>query len=96
MRFDATLSREEAAPKPSPEPVMLICGRLSVEPARCLMVGDFLYDMQAAERAGSMTMLVESPHRDKFEYEADFEVSNLHEALEIIRWMADGAEKNDE
>ena len=96
LRFDVTLSREEAAPKPSPEPVMLICDRLGVEPARCLMVGDFLYDMQTAERAGAMTMLVESPHREKFEYEADFEVSNLHEALEIIGRMADGEEKNDE
>jgi len=96
LRFDVTLSREEAAPKPSPEPVKVICERLGVAPARCLMVGDFLYDMQTAERAGAMTMLVESPHREKFEYDADFEVSNLHEALEIIRRMADGDENDGE
>lgn len=92
LRFDCTLSREEAAPKPSPEPIMIICERLGVQPQKCLMVGDYLYDMQTGERAGAMTMLVHSPNRHKFEYNADFEVSNLHDALKIIRHLAEEKE----
>jgi len=91
LRFDAVVTREDAEPKPSPQPVLLICRRLGVAPAETLMVGDYLYDMQAGERAGTMTLLVHSPHRDKFEFTPDFEVSGLVEATQIIARLLDGA-----
>lgn len=96
LHFDTTLSREEAAPKPSPEPIQVICQRLGIQPHKCLMVGDYLYDMQTAERAGAMTMLVHSPHRHKFDYDADFEVPNLHDALELVRRMTQPEERDDD
>lgn len=93
MRFDITLSREDSEPKPSPSPLLLICERLAMEPAKALMVGDYLYDMQSAERAGAITMLVDSPHRHRFEYDADYEVADLHRALEIIRGLVNSEEE---
>lgn len=85
MTFDCVVSRDdEVAPKPSPEPVLLICRRLSLLPPECLMVGDYLYDVQCGQAAGARTMLVHGPHRDKFAAEPDFEVKDLHEGRKVI------------
>lgn len=85
LHFDCVVSREDAAPKPSPEPVLLICKSLGVSPHEALVVGDFLYDTQAGQAAGTMTLLLDGPHRDRFEANADYEAASLHEALRIIR-----------
>ena len=87
MRFDITLSREDSEPKPSPEPVLHICRELGVPPERCLMVGDYLYDMQSGERAGAMTLLVDSPNRHRFDFDADYEAADLHDAMDIIKGL---------
>lgn len=85
MRFDCVLSRDdEAAPKPSPEPVLLICRQLGIAPSEALMVGDFLYDVQCGQAAGARTMLVHGPHRDKFSAEPEFEVKDLNEGRAVI------------
>ena len=90
LRFDYAVTRDDAAPKPSPEPVLLICRELGVEPRDALMVGDYLYDIQSGHAAGARTMMLDGPHRHKFEIDADYEAASLHEALEIIRTILDG------
>ena len=87
--FDFTVTRHDAEPKPSPAPVLLICKELNVAPEDALMVGDFLYDIQSGQAAGARTMLLDGPHRHRFEIEADYEAATLHEALEIIQKMLD-------
>jgi len=84
MRLDCVLSRDDSAPKPSPEPILLICRRLGIAPSEALMVGDFLYDVQCGQAAGARTMLVHGPHRDKFTAEPDFEVKDLREGRKVI------------
>ncbi len=84
MQFDCVLTREDSAPKPSPEPILLICRKLGIAPEEALMVGDFLYDIQCGQAAGARTMLVNGPHRAKFTAEPDYEVGDLREAREII------------
>ena len=42
LAFDVVLAREDSPPKPDPEPVRIICRRLGLQPADCLMVGDYL------------------------------------------------------
>ena len=39
--------------KPDPEPVLMGCGRLGLEPAACAYVGDSPFDLQAARAAGT-------------------------------------------
>ncbi len=55
LRFDCWLSREDARPKPSPEPLLKIARALDVPPERMLMVGDYKFDVQAGRAAGSRT-----------------------------------------
>lgn len=42
--------------KPDPEPVLLACSRLAVQPGAALFVGDDLRDVQAGQAAGSRTV----------------------------------------
>jgi HAD superfamily hydrolase (TIGR01509 family) len=56
--FHATYTREDGPPKPSPAGVISICGRIGVDPARTLVVGDYKYDILAGRDAGCRTALV--------------------------------------
>lgn len=60
LRFEAIVTREDAAPKPSPEPVRLACRTLGLEPAETVFVGDGEFDMQAGRAAGCTTVLLKN------------------------------------
>ena len=61
LHFDAVVTREDAPPKPAPEPVWLGCRRMDLTPAEVLFVGDFEFDMLAGRRAGVRTVLLRGP-----------------------------------
>ena len=52
LRFDLTLSREDARPKPAPDLICLALERLGCSPAETRFVGDGAYDRQASAAAG--------------------------------------------
>jgi HAD superfamily hydrolase (TIGR01549 family) len=85
LQFDFVISREDSAPKPSPEPIHMICRRFGVRPEETLMVGDYLYDIQAGQAAGAKTILVYGPHRHTFVAQPDYEVASLEEARAIMQ-----------
>lgn len=58
LRFDTTVTREDAPPKPRPEPLWLICERLKIPPAQALMVGDHAMDVEAGRNAGMRAALI--------------------------------------
>jgi len=86
VRFDAVVSREDAPPKPAPDPVLLACRRMGVEPAAAMFVGDFEFDLLAGRRAGVTTVLLRSPALRSSE-RADLAVDSL---TELRRWLDEG------
>ncbi|MBI4573545.1 MAG: HAD family hydrolase [candidate division NC10 bacterium] len=87
LRFDAVITREDAPPKPAPEPVWLACRRMGLSPSDVLFVGDFEFDMLAGRRAGVRTVLLRNPALAASEH-ADLSVESLGELrdqLEIGR-----------
>lgn len=50
-------AREDAAPKPDPEALLAIAGEWRIHPKHCAYIGDFRYDIEAAERAGMLPVL---------------------------------------
>ena len=44
--------RDEAAPKPAPDGIVLLADRMRIPPGRCLMVGDSHHDLRAGRAAG--------------------------------------------
>jgi len=78
LRFDAVVTREDAPPKPAPEPVWLACRRMGLSPSDVLFVGDFEFDMLAGRRAGVRTVLLRNPALAASEH-ADLSVESLGE-----------------
>jgi len=60
LHFDAIVTREDAPPKPAPDPVWLACTRMGLGPSEVVFVGDFEFDMLAGRRAGTRTVLLRS------------------------------------
>jgi HAD superfamily hydrolase (TIGR01509 family) len=83
LRFEAVVTREDAPPKPAPEPVWLACQRMGVPPSEALLVGDFEFDMLAGRRAGVRTVLLRNPAQASSEY-ADLSVDSLGELRAVL------------
>jgi HAD superfamily hydrolase (TIGR01509 family) len=84
LRFDVCIAREDAEPKPSPQPVRLIAEKLGVQPEELLMVGDYVFDMQAGRAAGATTVLVRSAKLPEPPSEADYVIDELTELLALV------------
>ncbi|MGD8268515.1 MAG: HAD family hydrolase, partial [Desulfobacterales bacterium] len=87
--FDLIITRDDPIPpKPSPEGVLQAAGRFNIDPDEILMVGDFYFDIQAGQRAGALTVLLDNgglgpPPAD---LTADFTVNTLDRVRPIVRY----------
>lgn len=82
--FAVIITREDPVkPKPSGEAIRLAARRLSVDPGRVLMVGDFDFDMEAGRRAGAMTAWLRTPGAAPAAY--DLAVDTLLELKAVVR-----------
>jgi phosphoglycolate phosphatase-like HAD superfamily hydrolase len=75
------VTREDAPPKPAPDPVWLACRRMGVEPTDVVFVGDYEFDMLSGRRAGARTVLLRSGTMTESAH-ADFSVGSLSELRE--------------
>ncbi|WP_299808953.1 HAD family hydrolase [uncultured Shewanella sp.] len=55
--IEVLLTRFDAKAKPHPEGVELICAKWQIKPANILFVGDYLFDLQTANNAGTRSIL---------------------------------------
>ncbi|TLX48152.1 phosphatase [Pseudoalteromonas phenolica] len=51
LRFDIVLTRDDAPAKPDPTALLQVTDSWQVNPSQCIYVGDFLFDIQAADNA---------------------------------------------
>lgn len=85
LDFDVVVTREDAPPKPSPEPLLLACRRLGTRAARAWMVGDYRYDIEAGRAAGcAATVLLLDTGHAPFEHEASFVIRQLRELPGLV------------
>ena len=83
LHFDMVVAREDAEPKPSPQPVLLIAEQLGIAPDRLLMVGDYKFDIMSGQAAGSKTaLLLVRPMSD--EVTPDYVIESLGELVPIL------------
>jgi HAD superfamily hydrolase (TIGR01509 family) len=83
LKFDVIVSRDDAPPKPSPQPVLLISKKLGLRPRELLVVGDFHFDVQAGRSAGARTaFLLNSNYHPP--QDADYHLHNLEDLLKIV------------
>jgi HAD superfamily hydrolase (TIGR01509 family) len=78
IRFDAVVTREDAPPKPAPEPVWAACRGMGLQSSEVMFVGDYEFDMLSGRRAGARTVLLRSGTITASEH-ADLSVDSLAE-----------------
>jgi len=78
------IAREDAEPKPSGKPLIMLSKMLESPTEKMLFVGDFLWDMLAGRNAGVKTVLLVNEHSKRFEHLADYRVNKLDEIIRII------------
>ncbi len=71
------LGRSEAPPKPNPAGIQRILSRWGADPGDAVMVGDYLFDLQAGKVAGTSTVHVGRPDGMIWPEFTDLAVSSL-------------------
>jgi HAD superfamily hydrolase (TIGR01549 family) len=56
--FDVVVGGDEVEPKPSPEPILLACKKLQLQPHDVLYIGDTMADIEAGISSGCTTAIV--------------------------------------
>lgn len=84
VKFHPVLTREFPHIKPAPEPVLHILDEWQLEPEECLMVGDYIHDIQSANAAGVHSCYYKNPGVKHWDDEADFTVSSYRELETLV------------
>lgn len=80
---DAVVGRDEAEPKPSPAGVRWHLERWGAPAEEAVMVGDYLFDLEAGRAAGVATVYVDPEGRFPFRDHADEAVETLDGLLAL-------------
>jgi len=85
--FDLILTRDDPVePKPGAGGVLLAGKRLKSAPHELLLVGDFVFDIQAGNAAGALTAYLHNGgESEPSGIKSDFTVSDLYALKEIVR-----------
>ncbi|MBN2439667.1 MAG: HAD family hydrolase [Deltaproteobacteria bacterium] len=88
--FAVILSRDDTYnPKPSPEGILAAAGMLGIPVTQVLVVGDFVFDVEAGRKAGAITaFLTNRGSSHPCAYPSDFTLEHLGELKEIINLYA--------
>lgn len=84
LEFDCWISREDARPKPAPDAMHRIAQELRLDPQRLLVVGDYMYDVQAGNAAGAVTAFIRTEKNHVPPAECDFVLDSLRELLALV------------
>ncbi len=91
LRFECCVSRDDGRPKPAAEPVLRIARELALAPAELLVVGDYVFDVQAGRAAGAATALLNVGRRALPPPEPDIMLHDLSELLDLFPDGEEGA-----
>ncbi|MFC1491333.1 D-glycero-alpha-D-manno-heptose-1,7-bisphosphate 7-phosphatase [Nitrospinota bacterium] len=89
-------SDECACRKPKPGMLVGAAEDLGIDLSSSFMVGDRLKDIEAGNRAGCKTVLIESPYLEEGDAEADFRTSSLAKGAKWVIEHQHAGERNDE
>jgi HAD superfamily hydrolase (TIGR01549 family) len=78
------LGRDDAPPKPDPGGILYLQKHWQVETENLVMVGDYIFDLQAGRSAGVLTVHVGRPDGQRWPEISDLMVESLADLLESI------------
>jgi HAD superfamily hydrolase (TIGR01549 family) len=91
LQFETVVAREDGPHKPSPYGLQQICRQWRLPPDEVVMIGDYLYDVQAGIQAGVRTALVTHGRELAFADQADLAFAGFEviPAL-LLEWIGLG------
>jgi len=81
---ELVISREQYPAKPDPTALLAIAKQWQISPNELVYVGDFKYDVQAANNAKMISVLVHSKNDDSYRHLAQLIFTNLHQLKDAI------------
>jgi HAD superfamily hydrolase (TIGR01509 family) len=90
--IDHIVTREDGPPKPDPTTLINIARQWQIEVHQIAYVGDYLYDVQAANNAGMMSCLFASDGSPEYGHLADYIFSDFNEFLQNLKNTANFAQ----
>lgn len=72
LNIASLLTREDTPPKPDPSALLTIAKQWQLAPNELAYVGDYLFDVQAANRSGMMSCLYAAQHAPDYAHQADW------------------------
>lgn len=92
FQFDISVTREFPHIKPSPEPVKHVLRHWNLEPQKCLMVGDYIHDIEAGRNAGTASCFFFNQGATSFSEFSDYTVTSFKELRELVYCEQDSAD----
>jgi len=84
VKFNPVLTREFPHIKPAPEPVLHILESWRIEASECMMIGDYIHDIESANAAGAMSCYFKNPKVKGWDEHADFTVKSYQELEKLV------------
>jgi HAD superfamily hydrolase (TIGR01509 family) len=78
------LSRHCCPPKPNPDGIWQLLSGWKASPDRSVMVGDYLFDLEAGRRAGSATVYLDPTGEFPWQEHADLPITTLAEITTML------------
>ncbi|MBB1439512.1 HAD family hydrolase [Shewanella sp. SG41-4] len=77
IAIDHVLTREDYPAKPAPDALLAIAAQWQIHPQHIIYVGDYLYDIQAANNAGMIACFINHGIESDYQYLADIVIEEL-------------------
>ncbi len=87
INIPTVLTREDHKAKPAPDALLDVAKKWNTPPENLLYVGDYLYDLQAAQNANTMSCLITYGKKMSYADLATIEVHNLTELSRTIEQL---------
>ena len=99
LPIELVMSRDDAAPKPSPEALLKILEFWRLPAQRSAMVGDFRFDLEAGRAAGMRAVLYSADCTEEelaaWRPLADFVVPSFVDCEPLLAWLANPCQTHD-
>ncbi len=83
--FQVIISRDEKIlPKPHPQGIFVAAERMKVMPEQVMVVGDYIFDIEAGKQAGAMTVFLDNGSPIFPDLDCDFRIASLTQIRDII------------
>lgn len=94
LSFDMIVAREDAPAKPDPTGIWRTCQTWAIPPRQVVMLGDYLFDIEAGRRAGARTVFYAGGRSGRSwqdKVQADFCLHCFSKPDELLRWLDEPA-----